>query len=47
VDETANAMQELMDMKIWFPWRYVIDKDGKVKKLPFAASGGATGTDET
>lgn len=47
MDETANAMQELMDMKIWFPWRYVIDKDGKVKKLPFAASGGATGTDET
>ncbi|HOT71613.1 MAG TPA: phage/plasmid primase, P4 family [Bacillota bacterium] len=43
----ASAMQELMDKKIWFPWRYVTDKDGKVKKLPFAASGGATGTDDT
>lgn len=43
----ANAMQELMDMKIWFPWKYVTDKDGKQKKLPFAASGGATGTDDT
>jgi len=43
VDETANAMQELMDMKIWFLWRKEIDGD-RINKIPFAAGGGATGT---
>ena len=38
-------MQELKEMKIWFPWRWVTDKNGKPKKMPFAAKGGETGTD--
>ncbi|HHW37008.1 MAG TPA: hypothetical protein GXX18_07205 [Bacillales bacterium] len=25
----ANAMQELMDMKIWFLWRWGKDKNGR------------------
>lgn len=41
----ANAMQELMDMKIWFLWRKEIDGD-RINKIPFAACGGATGTNE-
>ncbi|NCB74973.1 MAG: DNA primase [Clostridia bacterium] len=39
-------MQELKEMKIWFHWRWVTDKNGKPKKMPFAANGGETGTDE-
>lgn len=46
MDITANAMQELMNMKIWFLWKYATDKKGAVKKLPFAANGGETGTDD-
>lgn len=42
----ASAMQELMDKKIWFLWRYATDKNGKVRKLPFAVNGGPTGTDD-
>jgi putative DNA primase/helicase len=41
----ANAMQELMDMKIWFLWRKEMDGD-RINKIPFAAGGGATGTNE-
>ncbi|SCP98366.1 phage/plasmid primase, P4 family [Anaerobium acetethylicum] len=43
----ASAMQELMDMKIWMLWRWAIDQNGKPTKKPFAAKGGATGTDDT
>jgi putative DNA primase/helicase len=42
----ANAMQELMDMKIWMLWRWATDQNGKPTKKPFAAGGGATGTDD-
>lgn len=42
----ANAMQELMDMKIWFLWRYATGKSGKITKVPFAVNGGATGTND-
>lgn len=38
-------MQELKALPIWFPWRKEIDGD-HIKKLPFAASGGATGTND-
>lgn len=31
----ANVMQELMDMKIWFLWRYATGKNGKITKVPF------------
>ncbi len=41
----ANAMQELMDMRIWFLWRKEMDCD-RINKVPFAAGGGATGTNE-
>ena len=41
----ANAMQELMDMKIWFLWRKELNGD-RINKVPFASSGGATGTNE-
>ena len=41
----ANAMQELMDMKIWLLWRWGKDKKGNPTKMPFAANGGETGTD--
>ena len=46
MDKTANAMQELMDMKIWMLWRWATDKNGKPTKKPFAAGGGPTGTDD-
>ncbi|NLB82238.1 MAG: DNA primase, partial [Clostridiaceae bacterium] len=45
MDEMANAMQELMDMKIWFLWRKEMVGD-RINKIPFAAGGGATGTNE-
>jgi len=38
-------MQELKDMRIWFLWRREIN-GGRINKIPFAASGGATGTNE-
>ena len=38
-------MQELKKLPIWFPWR--MEKDGdQIKKIPFAAGGGATGTND-
>ena len=40
----AKSMQELMDMKIWFLWRWETNKNGKMIKHPFAADGGETGT---
>ena len=42
----VNAMQELMDMKIWMLWRWATDQNGKPTKKPFAAGGGPTGTDD-
>ncbi len=42
----ANVVQELMDMKIWFLWRYATGKNGKITKVPFAVNGGATGTND-
>lgn len=42
----ANAMQEIKQMRVWFLWRWDTNKNGKPTKVPFAASGGATGTDE-
>ncbi len=38
-------MQELKKMKIWVLWRYAKVK-GKITKVPFAASGGPSGTDD-
>ena len=38
-------MQELMKMEIWVLWRYAW-VNGKKTKVPFAASGGPSGTDE-
>lgn len=42
----ANVMQELMDMKIWFLWRFSTGKNGKMTKVPFSANGGVTGTND-
>ncbi len=39
-------MQELKEKRIWFLWRRETDKNGKLTKVPFAISGGPTGTDE-
>jgi len=39
-------MQELKRMKIWLCWIRKRTKDGKWTKVPIAASGGETGTDE-
>lgn len=39
-------MQELKDMKIWFLWKSVKNSSGAFTKKPFAAYGGATGTDD-
>lgn len=38
-------MQELKGQRIWFPWRKEMDGD-RINKIPFAAGGGATGTNE-
>lgn len=46
MDEIANAMQELMDMKIWMLWRWGKDKNGNPTKVPFAISGGSSGTNK-
>lgn len=40
-----DSMQELKQMRIWFPWRWETDKNGKPTKVPFSASGGETGAD--
>ena len=39
-------MQELKQMEIWLCWILKKNKDGKWTKVPIAASGAATGTDE-
>ena len=38
-------MQELMAQRIWFLWRKELDGT-RINKIPFAAGGGATGTNE-
>lgn len=38
-------MQELMAQRIWFLWRKELNGN-RINKIPFAASGGATGTNE-
>ena len=38
-------MQELKALPIWFLWRKEMDGD-RINKIPFAAGGGATGTNE-
>lgn len=38
-------MQELMAQRIWFLWRKELDGK-RINKIPFAAGGGATGTNE-
>ena len=40
-----DILQELKAMPIWFPWRKEL-KVGRINKIPFAAGGGATGTNE-
>lgn len=46
VNKISNSMHELKQMRIWFPWCLVADKNGKPTKKPFAANGGKTGTDD-
>lgn len=41
----SDSMQELKQMRIWFPWRWETDKNGNPTKVPFAINGGPTGTD--
>ena len=38
-------MQELKNLPIWFLWRKEMDGD-RINKVPFAAGGGATGTND-
>ena len=38
-------MQELKAQRIWFLWRKELDGT-RINKIPFAAGGGATGTNE-
>lgn len=38
-------MQELMAQRIGFLWRKELN-DNRINKIPFAAGGGATGTNE-
>ena len=42
----SDSMQELKQMRIWFLWRWGTDKNGNPTKVPFAANGGETGTDD-
>ena len=37
---------ELKDKNLWFLWSAKPGRNGKVTKVPFAANGGATGTDD-
>lgn len=41
----ADHMQELKEMRIWVCWNRK-EKDGRITKVPCAATGGATGTNE-
>ena len=40
------TVDELKDKKLWFLWSEKPGRNGKVTKVPFAANGGATGTDD-
>ena len=40
------TVDELKDKKLWFLWSAKPGKNGKITKVPFAANGGATGTDD-
>ena len=40
------TVDELKDKKLWFLWSAKPGRNGKVIKVPFAANGGATGTDD-
>lgn len=40
------TVDELKDKKLWFLWSAKPGKNGKVTKVPFAANGEATGTDD-
>ena len=40
------TVDELKDKKLWFLWSAKPSRNGKVTKVPFAANGGATGTDD-
>ena len=40
------TVDELKDKKLCFLWSAKPGKNGKVTKVPFAANGGATGTDD-
>lgn len=40
------TVDELKDKKLWFLWSAKPGGNGKVTKVPFAANGGATGTDD-
>ena len=41
------TVDELKDKKLWFLWSAKPGKNGKVTKVPFAANGEATGTDDS
>ena len=40
------TVDELKNKKLWFLWSAKPGRNGKVTKVPFAANGGATGTDD-
>ena len=40
------TVDELKDKKLWFLWSAKPGGNGKVTKVPFAANGGTTGTDD-
>ena len=40
------TVEELKDKNLWFLWSAKPGKNGKVTKVPFAANGGAIGTDD-
>ena len=40
------TVDELKSKKLWFLWSAKPGRNGKVTKVPFAANGGATGTDD-
>ena len=40
------TVDELKSKKLWFLWSAKPGKNGNVTKVPFAANGGATGTDD-
>ena len=40
------AVEELKEKKMWFLWSAKPAKNGKVTKVPYSASGGATGTND-